>query len=83
MYENLGFNVAWRWSDTYLWTATFGDGTIPSYHTLDAQINYTLPKWKSNFKLGASNVLGDEYYTAFGTGYIGSQYYISWTINNL
>jgi len=83
VYENLGFNVAWRWSDTYLWTATFGDGTIPSYHTLDAQINYTLPKWKSNFKLGASNVLGDEYYTAFGTGYIGSQYYISWTINNL
>ncbi len=83
VYENLGFNVAWRWSDSYLWTATFGNGNIPSYHTLDAQVNYTLPKWKSNFKLGASNVLGDEYFTAFGTGYIGSQYYISWTINNL
>lgn len=83
LFENFGFNVAWRWSDTYLWQASFGDGQIPSYHTIDAQVNYRLPKWKSTFKLGAANILGDEYYTAFGTGYIGSQYYLSWTINNL
>jgi hypothetical protein len=48
---------------------------------VDAQISYNAPSIKSAFKLGASNVLGDEYYTAFGTGYIGSQYYVSWTIN--
>jgi len=81
--KNLGFNVAWRWSDAYYWEATFGDGDIPSYHTLDAQINYTVPKIKSVFKIGASNALGQEYYTAIGTGSIGSVYYVSWTINNL
>lgn len=81
--KNLGFNVAWRWSDAYYWEATFGDGDIPSYHTLDAQINYTVPKIKSVFKIGASNALGQEYYTAIGTGSIGSIYYASWTINNL
>ncbi len=81
LFKNFGFNVAWRWSDTYLWEATFGDGQIPAYHVVDAQISYTAASIKSAFKLGASNVLGDEYYTAFGTGYIGSQYYISWTIN--
>ncbi|MGJ5642781.1 TonB-dependent receptor [Formosa sp. S-31] len=81
--KNLGFNLAWRWSDTYLWQSTFGDGNIPAYHTLDAQINYKVPGIKSAFKLGATNLLGDEYFTAIGTGYIGSMYYVSWTINNL
>lgn len=83
LFKNFGFNIAWRWSDAYYWEATFGDGDIPSYHTLDAQINYNVPKIKSTFKAGATNILGDEYYTAIGTGYIGSMYYLSWTINNL
>ena len=83
LFKNFGFNAAWRWSDKYFWQATFGDGHIPAYHTLDAQINLTVPSLKSIFKAGATNVLGDEYFTAIGTGNIGSMYYISWTINNL
>lgn len=83
MFENIGFNVAYRWSDSYFWEASFGDGQVPSYSVLDAQVNITVPSIKSNFKVGASNLLGDEYFTAFGTGYVGSQYYLSWTINNL
>lgn len=84
LFENFGFNVAWRWSDTYLWEASFGDGQVPAFHVLDAQINYRVPKFlKSTFKVGASNLLQDEYFTAFGTGRIGSMYYVSWTINNL
>ncbi|EGV42223.1 TonB-dependent receptor [Bizionia argentinensis JUB59] len=81
--KNLGFNLAWRWSDSYFWQATFGDGDIPAYHTVDAQISYTIPKIKSVIKIGATNVLGDEYYSAIGTGYIGSMYYASIVINNL
>ncbi|MCX7551132.1 TonB-dependent receptor [Xanthomarina sp. F2636L] len=81
--KNLGFNVAWKWSDNYTWQASFGDGEIPSFHSMDAQINYTVPKIKSVFKVGASNVLGEEYFTAIGTGNIGSIYYVSWTLNNL
>jgi outer membrane receptor protein involved in Fe transport len=81
--KNLGFNVAWRWSDAYYWQATFGDGDIPSYNTADVQINYRVPKIKSMFKIGASNAFGKEYYTAIGSGSIGSIYYASWTINNL
>ncbi|WP_456439044.1 TonB-dependent receptor [Psychroserpens sp.] len=81
--KNLGFNVAWRWSDTYLWEATFASGQVPSFHVFDAQINYRVPALKSTFKVGAANLLGEEYFTAVGTGLIGSQYYLSWTINNL
>lgn len=84
LFENFGFNVAWRWSDTFLWEASFGNGQVPSYHVLDAQINYRVPSFlKSTFKLGATNLTGNEYFTAFGTGFIGSMYYVSWTINNL
>ncbi len=83
LFKNFGFNAAWRWSDTYEWQATFGDGQIPAYHTLDAQINFNVPKFKSTFKAGATNILGDEYFQAIGTGLIGSMYYVSLTINNL
>ncbi len=83
LFKNFGFNVAWRWSDNYFWEASFGDGEVPAYHVIDAQISYKVPSLKSTFKAGATNLLQDEYFTAFGTGYIGSQYYLSWTINNL
>lgn len=83
LFENFGFNVAYRFSDDYFWEATFGNGVVPEFHTVDAQINYRIPSIKSTFKAGATNLLGDEYFTAFGTGFIGSQYYVSWTINNL
>jgi outer membrane receptor protein involved in Fe transport len=83
LFENFGFNVAWRWSDTYFWQAAFADGDIPAYNTIDAQINLKVPSLKSTFKAGATNILGDEYFSAIGTGYIGSMYYLSWTINNI
>ena len=83
LFKNFGFNVAYRFSDDYYWEATFGNGVVPEFHVLDAQINLKVPGIKSTFKAGATNLLGDEYFTAFGTGFIGSQYYVSWTINNL
>ena len=81
--KNVGFNVAWRWSDNYFWESSFGSGEIPAFHVLDAQVNYRIPSLKSTIKVGATNLLADEYFTAFGTGFIGSQYYVSLTINNL
>ena len=83
LFKNFGFNVSYRFSDDYFWEATFGNGLVPEYHVVDAQINLLVPSMKSTFKAGATNLLGDEYFTAFGTGHIGSMYYISWTINNL
>lgn len=81
LFKNFGFNVNYRWSDSYFWEASFADGDVPAFTVLDAQINYSVPSMKSIFKLGGSNILGDEYFTAVGTGFIGSIYYLSWTIN--
>ena len=83
LFKNFGFNINYRFSDDYYWEATFGNGLVPEFHVVDAQINLTVPSLKSVFKAGATNLLGDEYFTAFGTGNIGSIYYLSWTINNL
>ena len=82
LFENFGFNVAYRFSDDYFWEASFGNGVVEEFHTVDAQINYSVPSIKSTFKAGATNLLGTEYNTAFGTGNIGSMYFLSWTINN-
>lgn len=82
VFKNFGFNVNVRWQDDYLWQSTFHDALIEARTILDAQINYTVPKWKSVFKLGGANLGGVEYFSAPGVGAIGSQYYISWTINN-
>jgi hypothetical protein len=81
--KNLGFNVSYRWSDSFEWQATFADGFVPSFAVVDAQINYTIPVIKANLKVGAANIGNNEYYTAFGTGLIGTQYYVSLSINNL
>ena len=81
LFKNFGFNINYRWSDSYLWESTFQIGDIDAYSVLDAQINYTCPSIKSTFKLGGSNILGQEYFSAVGTGAVGSIYYLSWTIN--
>ncbi|WP_034060612.1 TonB-dependent receptor [Lacinutrix jangbogonensis] len=83
VFKNFGFNISYRFSDDYFWEATFGNGIVPEFHVLDAQVNYKIPSLKSVIKVGATNLTGDEYFTAFGTGFIGSMYYASLTINNL
>ena len=79
--DNLGFNINYRWSDEYFWESTFVDATVDARSVIDAQVNYTVPKWKSTFKVGGANIGGKEYFSAPGVGKIGSQYFLSWTIN--
>ena len=81
LFENFGFNINYRWRDKFLREATIATELLPSTSVFDAQINYTVPKIKSMFKIGASNIGGTEYKAAPGAGYVGSMYYISWVIN--
>jgi len=81
LFENLGFKINYRWSDKYLWESTFADAVVNPRNVVDAQINYTVPSIKSVFKIGGANIGGKEYVSAPGVGNVGSQYYVSWTIN--
>ncbi|WBX71347.1 TonB-dependent receptor [Tenacibaculum retecalamus] len=80
--KNLGFNVNVRWQDEFLWESSFYDGIVDARTVVDAQVNYKVPSIKSMFKVGAANIGGKEYFSAPGVGATGSQYFVSWTINN-
>ena len=79
--KNLGFNINFRWQDAFLWESSFYDGIVDARSVIDAQVNFRMPKWKSTLKVGGANLGGKEYFSAPGVGAIGSQYYVSWTIN--
>ena len=82
LFKNFGFNVNYRWQDSFLWESSFYDGMVAARSVVDAQVNYAIPSLKSIIKLGGANLCGREYFSAPGVGATGSQYYLSWTINN-
>jgi hypothetical protein len=81
LFKNFGFNTNVRWNSEYLWQFTFADGMIAETTVIDAQINYGIPKLKSVTKFGATNIGGKEYTQVIGSGAIGQQWFVSWTIN--
>ena len=82
LFKNFGFNVNYRWQDEFLWQSSFYDGMVDARSVLDAQVNLTIPNLKSVVKVGGANLGGKEYFSAPGVGATGSQFYLSWTINN-
>lgn len=84
--DNFGFNIAWRWQDTYQWYGTFNQmrpGTIEAFSVVDAQISYKVAPIKSVIKLGASNLFNNKVYQAYGSPSIGAIYYLSLTFDEL
>lgn len=79
--DRLGFNVVYRYQDEFVYESDFGSGTIPSYSTVDAQVNYKIPSTKSIVKLGATNLFNKYYRNAFGNPEIGGLYYVSFGYN--
>ncbi|MEM7107030.1 MAG: TonB-dependent receptor [Bacteroidota bacterium] len=79
--KNLGFNIAFRYQEDFLWENSFGVLEIPAYGTLDAQITYKIPDWKTLVKVGGTNLGGGDYRTSIGAPFIGQQYFISLTFD--
>jgi iron complex outermembrane receptor protein len=84
--KNIGFNLAWRWQDTFDWYGTFNQmrpGTINAYSIVDAQISYKVLPMKSIIKIGANNVFNKQVYQAYGSPSIGAVYYVSLVFDQL
>jgi hypothetical protein len=81
LFENFGFNLNARWNDKYLWESTFADAIIDAKWVVDLQVNYSVPQWNSTFKVGGTNIGGKEYMSAPGVGRLGSQFFLTWTLN--
>jgi outer membrane receptor protein involved in Fe transport len=79
-----GFNVTYRWQQSYLYQSSFITGTTPAFGTVDAQISMKIPHMTSSIiKIGASNMLNKYYVDAIGNANIGGLYYISFGYNIL
>ena len=82
--QRIGFNLNLRWQDSFFWEGGgFADGNVKAYTTLDAQLNYKLPKISSMIKVGGTNVTNKFYQTGFGNPYIGGMYYVTFAYNVL
>ncbi|MEO7800538.1 MAG: TonB-dependent receptor [Ginsengibacter sp.] len=75
------FSLAYRWQDDVVYEEDFGNGLVPAFHTLDAQVGYKFPAQKFVVKLGANNLLNQYYRNAFGNASIGGLYYVSFGYN--
>lgn len=75
--KHFGFNVIFRWQDSFTWDGELANGPIDSYTTVDAQVSYRIKKYKSMIKLGGTNVFNKYYKNAYGNPEIGGLYYVS------
>ena len=81
--KNVGFNIAWKWQDAFLWESPLVTGAISAYQTFDAQLTFKLPKAKSTIKVGAANLLNNRYLQYAGGPTIGGLYYVAVTVDGL
>ena len=75
-----GFNINYKWVEGFLFEGSPQfTGLIPSYDLVDVQVNYFVKKWHTTFKLGASNILDNKQFQAYGGPRIGRLAYLSAT----
>ncbi|HTB24297.1 MAG TPA: TonB-dependent receptor [Puia sp.] len=73
-----GFNLTYRWQESYYYQSSFVSGNTAAFGVLDAQISMKLPKMNNSMiKIGASNILNHYYTDAIGNPQVGGLYYIS------
>lgn len=79
--RRVGMNLSYRWQDAFFYEGDFANGNIEAIHTVDAQVSYRLPQYKSTIKLGGNNILNQYYFNAVGNSFVGGLYYVSFGYN--
>ncbi|HMB98615.1 MAG TPA: TonB-dependent receptor, partial [Balneolaceae bacterium] len=79
--EQIGFNLTYRWQEAFNWTSSFASGRVPDVSTLDAQVTYRIPDFKTVVKAGGSNILNNRHFLNYGGPNLGAIYYISLTFD--
>jgi len=79
--KNVGMNVSYRWQDAFYWASSFASGDVPSFGTVDAQVNLKIPSVNGMIKIGAQNLLNRYYITSYGNPEMGGMYFVGFTFN--
>lgn len=77
VWKGLGFNTNFKWLQSYEWQSPFGDGTVPSFYVLDAQVSYELSKWYTTVTVGGSNITNNRHIEVYGGPLVGGMVYAS------
>ena len=80
--QSIGFNINYRWQDSYVWASSFGVGKVAAFATLDVQLTARMPAISTTIKIGGANVLNDYYTTGLGTARVGGLYYLKLVYEN-
>ncbi|HOY49428.1 MAG TPA: TonB-dependent receptor [Flavobacteriales bacterium] len=76
--ERFSFNANYKWVQGFRFEGSPQfTGSIPSYGMVDSQISYAVEKWKTVFKLGASNLLDNKVSMVYGGPKVGRLAYFS------
>lgn len=81
--KNLGFNIAWKWQQEFLWESPLVNGTVPAFNTFDAQVTYRIPASKTTLKVGGTNLFNKNYVQYAGGPTLGALYYAAVTLDGL
>ena len=81
--KNFGFNIVWKWQDSFLWESPLVTGGINAINNVDAQITYRIPAAKSTVKFGGTNILNNRHIEYAGGPTIGALYYVAITVDGL
>ena len=79
--KRFGFNVKFRWQDSYYTQSDFKQGNVSAFGTVDAQISYKLTDIHSMIKIGGTNLTDHYYVSQYGNPAIGGLYYVSFAYN--
>ncbi|MEO0779232.1 MAG: TonB-dependent receptor, partial [Bacteroidota bacterium] len=76
--KNFGFNINYKWIEGFQFEGSPQfTGFVPTYALLDGQINIFVERINTTFKLGASNILNQDTFQAYGGPRIGRLAYLS------
>jgi outer membrane receptor protein involved in Fe transport len=81
--KNIGFNIVWKWQDSFLWESPLVTGSVEAINNIDAQVTYRIPALKSTIKLGGSNILNNRQIQYAGGPTIGALYYAAITVDGV
>lgn len=81
--KNVGFNIVWRWQDSFLWESPLVTGQISAFSTVDAQVTYRIPKINTTIKAGGANLFNNRHLEYAGGPTIGGLYYVAVTVDGL
>ncbi len=80
--KNIGFNIVWRWQDSFDWASPLANGRVPAFSTIDAQVTVAIPKAFATLKVGGSNILNHRYIQYAAGPTIGALYYTTLVFDN-